>query len=148
MNKELIKKTAKDNNIKVIIRDNGHVTLTGKLSVAYYPTSKNKTAYIKGTTKAYKNVSLTEAIKMCNIQPKGNGKKNKRSKNYKQIRKEIFFSGFKNCHWCKLEMTLESCTLEHIIPLHIGGLNNRNNMTLACSTCNNLRGCNMPELSE
>jgi len=54
--------------------------------------------------------------------------------------------GVKTCHWCPTALTIETSTLEHIIPLTRGGLDQANNWTLACYPCNQDRGQNMPEL--
>ena len=44
------------------------------------------------------------------------------------------------------ELTEETATIEHYVPLGLGGLDNRNNMVLACDPCNSERGCSMKEL--
>jgi hypothetical protein len=43
------------------------------------------------------------------------------------------------CH-CGVPLTMETATLEHIVPVVFGGGNGRN-LTLACSPCNWERGC-------
>ena len=50
------------------------------------------------------------------------------------------------CHWCGKPLTLDASTIEHIIPLSRGGLNNMNNFALACQECNHARADGMPEL--
>lgn len=49
------------------------------------------------------------------------------------------------CIWCECEMTHErkqwnSTTIEHMIPRSLGGLDEPENYTVACSRCNNRRG--------
>lgn len=54
------------------------------------------------------------------------------------------------CHWCKTPMlntkrarrarSPMACTLEHLIPRHIGGPNTEDNTVAACLQCNEERG--------
>jgi len=43
-------------------------------------------------------------------------------------------------------LTKETATLDHVIPISRGGLNNANNYVIACEPCNSERGNNMPEV--
>jgi 5-methylcytosine-specific restriction endonuclease McrA len=45
-----------------------------------------------------------------------------------------------------MKLTLDTSTMDHVIPLHRGGLDNANNRVLACEPCNSKRGHDMPEL--
>ena len=38
--------------------------------------------------------------------------------------------------------------MDHLVPLHRGGLDNPNNWVIACEPCNQARGHAMPELTE
>lgn len=135
-----------DKGIKLMKRPHGHWQLAGPLLVNYYPDSKDKSAYIAGTTGRVKRVSITQAIEMCFSAPSATKiKTTRRSNNYRGTRKRLLKKSDK-CHWCQKKLTLETSTLEHIIPLARGGLNQRNNMTLACYECNQKRGSDMPEL--
>lgn len=126
----------------------GHFQLHGPLLVNYYPNSKNKSAYIAGTKKAAKHVTPEQAVEMCFNAPEAQGGlKDKRSGGSREKRKKLL-NKVKNCYWCKTRLTLDTSTLEHIIPLSRGGLDNSNNLTLACYTCNNDRGSEMPELAK
>jgi len=133
-------------NVKFIDKGYGHVQFVGKFIVNYYPESNKRTAYIAGTKKGIHNVSFNMAIKMANrIPPVKNNH-----------RKRIFHKGLKKklmkinptCHWCPCKLEYKTATLEHIIPLGRGGLDNENNITLACKPCNDKRGNNMPELEK
>jgi 5-methylcytosine-specific restriction endonuclease McrA len=141
-----LKQLAKNKGVEFIDKGNGHIQLKGKLLVNYYPNSKFKTAYIAGTTGSRKNTTPEKAIEMTYQVPKLNGKVIKRSGNSRKKRKLLIKKGVKQCHWCEKPLTLDNSTLEHIIPLAIGGLDNANNRTLACEQCNSKRGCKMPEL--
>lgn len=44
------------------------------------------------------------------------------------------------CCFCRMNITLQSATLEHIIPRSLGGDWSDSNLTLACFECNHDRG--------
>lgn len=143
-----IYKLAELNNVQVKDCGKGHLQLQGKLLVNYYPDSKNSSAYVAGTTKSIKHVTPLAAIKMTMEQPKPSSNKAKRAKQkVNKKRKAILYKKRQHCYWCKTPLTLKTSTLEHIIPLHRGGLDNMNNLTLACGPCNHERDCDMPELN-
>lgn len=131
--------------ISVIVRRNGHMQLKGKLLVNYYPFSKDKSAYVAGTTSKANGVNYKKALLMCNEAPTVQSRKDKRSGSSKKIRAAIF-KKVKSCHWCNKPLTVDDSTLEHIIPLSRGGLDHSNNRTLACYECNHGRADDMPEL--
>jgi len=137
---------AKKHGVEFIDRGNGHIQLKGKLLVNYYPESKMRSAYVAGTREKKTYVSPKEAVLMA-LKPPPIKKNTKKRRNTLPIRKRLLKkSPF--CHWCQTPLTIETATLEHIIPLHRGGLDNENNMALACKPCNEKRGHNMPELIE
>lgn len=55
------------------------------------------------------------------------------------IRRRIFERDDR-CIWCKKQLTPETATLEHIIPLSRGGDEREENHALACAGCNQGRG--------
>lgn len=74
-------------------------------------------------------------------------RKQRRKKRKKQARinykaKIILFSNFEKfpCFYCKKTLSLKEATIEHIIPLSIGGTSELNNLTIACGHCNRKRG--------
>lgn len=147
--KNLIKKLknlAEQNGIKYTERINGHIQLQGQLLVNYYPFSKKRSAYIAGTKGKVSHVTPEKAIEMCNEAPIFRGLKDKRSTNSYAKRQKMFKNGMRKCCWCGCRLTIQTSTIEHIIPLARGGLDNANNRKLACETCNKERGSNMPEL--
>jgi 5-methylcytosine-specific restriction endonuclease McrA len=134
-----------------IMANNGHYKIHGQLLVNYYPLSSKKTAYVAGTTKGIQNVSPAQAIKMSQERPKRVAAdiKDSRNTNSRKIRQRLLRGRLECiCHWCPAIITLDTSTLEHIIPLDRGGLDNDNNRTLACYKCNNDRGNSMPELNK
>jgi len=126
---------------------NGHYQLHGgKFLVNYYPHSKKQTAYIAGTFKSVKHVTIAQAVQMCFEQPESQGIHDKRQGNSRRKRTALLRKGITTCYWCGIPLHLDNSTLEHIIPLASNGLDNANNRTLACKPCNSSRGSGMPEL--
>lgn len=141
-----LKQMAKSKGVEYIEKPNGHIQLKGPLLVNYYPDSKSKSAYVAGTKQAAKHVSPEDALGMCFEAPKLLAlNPEKRSKNSRDKRRKML-KKIKFCHWCREPITLDTSTIEHIVPLAKGGLDNANNRTLACEKCNQARGCDMPEL--
>ena len=134
-----------------------HVQILGPLLTNYYPDAKKRSAYVAGTTKRVNNVTPEQAVEMALKAPKiatSDRKAVRRfSKNHRKTAHRILRErDGDRCHWCKEAMIFRgepgplSATLEHIIPLNRGGLDNLNNMALAHRKCNHDRGHDMPEL--
>lgn len=141
-----LKRLCAQNAVELIDKGNGHFQIKGPLLVNYYPNSKMRSAYVAGTNKATTDVSPEQAVKMSLAPPAGL-EKTKRKGSYKSAKKRLFKKS-KICCWCNDPLTLEKATVEHIVPLSRGGLNNANNMKLACKGCNQKRGNEMPELED
>ncbi|HEY5268330.1 MAG TPA: HNH endonuclease signature motif containing protein [Candidatus Saccharimonadales bacterium] len=47
---------------------------------------------------------------------------------------------FYPCAYCKKVFIVDMLTIEHIVPLCLGGTNDRDNITLACGPCNQEKG--------
>lgn len=62
------------------------------------------------------------------------------SKRFKRIKKEVIQRDGFICCYCDKDLTLETLTLDHIVPDSKRGLFNFTNLTVACSHCNNKRG--------
>lgn len=139
-----LKNLANSRGIEITIKPNGHVQIHGKLLVNYYPLSKKKTAYIASTRKGVHNTTPKEAIRMSMKPPKCTKTPAKRKKT-KSIKQKLFAKSH-FCHWCQKELTMETATIDHVIPLKRGGLDHQMNMVLACEPCNQERGHSMPEL--
>ena len=131
----------------VTIKDcgNGHIQIKGALTVNYYPESKKRTAYVCGMVGSAKHVDPKKAVAMANEPPFNNGFKSPRLKTYKKP-KENLLSKNAHCYWCDKPLTKETATLDHVIPISRGGLNNANNYVIACEPCNSGRGNSMPEV--
>jgi len=139
-----MKELADKLNVKVINKGGGHIQFVGQLVVNYYPDSKRQTAYIAGTKQGVHGVNFNRAIKMANRIP--DVKSNHKKRKYHLGLKKKLLAKNNICCWCPMKLTYKTATLEHIIPLGRGGLDNPNNITLACKPCNETRGNNMPEM--
>ena len=144
-----IEKSARNRGLSVKDCGNGHVQIIGgPLLVNYYPTSKRRSVYIAGTTRSYDHVTPEKAVAMCFEVPATRREFNaNRKKGYRPIRKKLLAKD-PHCYWCRTPLTLDTSTADHVIPLHRGGLDNNNNIVLACAPCNNKRGHDMPELGD
>jgi len=135
--------------------NHGHFQITGgPLLVNYYPTSRKRSAYVAGTTERYEHVSPEDAVAMAFAPPPvaSGGRKAERKKGYRAEKLKLLKIK-PHCHWCKHKLSIDGevsgtrkATMEHIIPLKRGGLDNANNRVLACEICNQSRGHAMPEL--
>ena len=45
-----------------------------------------------------------------------------------------------SCHYCRRCFLVLELTIEHLVPLSLGGGNEDSNITLACGPCNHSRG--------
>lgn len=48
------------------------------------------------------------------------------------------------CHWCKKRLTMDTKTVDHIIPLSKGGSDNPSNLCIACRDCNSSKHAKDP----
>ena len=137
----------------------------GAMLVNYYPNAKRgPKIYVAGTKKGRYVSGVDEAIRATRERPKvAKHHRDKRSKDTKmnRHRRELLYAKSNRCYWCGCYLTLESteqtrdpkasvrfATLDHVIPLSVGGLDNMNNIVLACEPCNSARSDKMPELSQ
>ena len=143
--------------LKPVDRGKGHWQVAGgPILVNFYPfANKGPVIYIAGTTKRLgRNLAVEDAIQAAkNPPPIGVMPKDRRSgpRRYMSIKKRMFarrkfYPPF--CYWCHKSLTLKTATIDHKIPLFRGGLDNENNMVLACEPCNKTRGHDMPEITE
>lgn len=150
-------KLAEPHGLTVKDCGNGHLQITGgPLLVNYYPESKRRSAYIAGTTQRYEHVSIQKAIEMAmEAPPVAHGERKDNRKGSYRSAKIKMLGRFPFCHWCHHKLSIDGvdpntrkATMEHVIPLHRGGLDNANNRVLACEGCNHGRGHEMPEVKK
>jgi hypothetical protein len=150
MDMQALATLAAKRGLTVVDHGNGHVQICGgPLLVNYYPEARKRTAYVAGTTFGKTHVTPEQAIEMAFDPPPvaPPGLKEKRKGNSRAIRQRMLRKSNK-CHWCKKTLSINTSTIDHVIPLHRGGLDNANNRVLACEPCNSGRGHAMPELKE
>ncbi len=141
---------AKAAGLEAVHKGNGHWQLTGgSLLVNFYPYAKRgPKIYVQGTNEG-RHGTTEEAIAAANERPdvRHPADRQKRRSSYRSTRKRMLLKS-NRCHWCQIELTLDTSTLDHEIPLARGGLDNANNWVLACDNCNSRRAAEMPELQE
>ena len=72
----------------------------------------------------------------------------KSPKRIRKLRRIAEREGRFRCCWCNGHLTIESATIEHIIPLSRGGTNELRNLDMACIPCNTARGAPDGEVYE
>lgn len=137
-----VKKDNKANmNGRIIKHTDYHFSIKGSIyNVNFYPTKK--TFYINGCNAIDKKTCTYKTVEELIDIADGNknfsntlSKENAKRKNYKNRKKQLF-ENIKSCFWCSKELTLETATVEHKIPVSKGGSNRNDNLTLACAECN------------
>lgn len=149
-----LKKLAAQKGLRVVDCGNGHIQVTGgPLLVNWWPESKRRTAYIGSTKQGVSGATPERVVRMALTAPRVVSGDVERKRNYRAAKKRMLRKQ-KTCRWCHCQLSLDGeipgtkkATLEHIIPLKRGGLDQPNNWTLACEECNSRRGHEMPEIS-
>lgn len=114
--------------------------LGGALLVNYYPTAKGGAKiYIGGTTEGFRG-SLELAIQAAQKIPARLPKEDRKHPTHYRRHKRRLLKISAFCFWCKKPLNSADATIDHKIPLHLGGLNNSNNYVLACEPCNHKKG--------
>jgi 5-methylcytosine-specific restriction endonuclease McrA len=68
-------------------------------------------------------------------------KRHKQKKLNTKLKKRLFGQLFMSpCCYCRRVFLFTELTVEHIVPLCLGGTNDPSNIALACSPCNHERG--------
>lgn len=133
--------------VQVVQVSPGHWHVRGKLLVNYYPQSKSRTAYVQGMNISRKGCTPEQAVKMSMSVPDQVPKdaQDKRKSSYSRVKRRMLARS-PYCHWCHIKLDEKTATLDHVIPLSRGGMDNASNWVLACSPCNAKRGNAMPEV--
>lgn len=134
----------------ITYRGHGHFQIRGALLVNYYPLSKRRTAYVDATTQGRAHCSPADAVALSweppAIVPKELQAK-RRGKHSRRWRRQLLVLDA-HCYWCRKPLDLDTSTVDHVVPLARGGLDNANNRVLACEPCNKGRGHDMPEITQ
>ena len=68
-------------------------------------------------------------------------KRKKQKKTNTRLKKRLFgHLAIAPCYYCHKIFIYDDLTVEHIVPLCLGGTNEDSNITLACAPCNHERG--------
>lgn len=112
--------------------------------VNYYPCARTRSLYVAGTAGALKHATAEKAVAIATGKDSFIcGNKVERKNSYRGVKRKLFERS-QRCHWCSKWLTLQTATVDHVIPLSRGGLNNMNNYVLACQPCNHGRGNDLP----
>lgn len=64
----------------------------------------------------------------------------RRVKNRRQIRAVLLADQKNRCHYCKKYLLKKDATVDHKVPLTLGGTEDPSNLCVACEGCNCLKG--------
>lgn len=126
------------------------VIIEGDNVVVYWPfNSKGPCAFVRGSNIFKENASVADAVKMATSVPLAIPKEKRASRDVdsRTCRAELFTFQPHECYWCCEPLTLDTSTIDHVIPLTRGGTYARNNLKLSCLKCNNVRGDAMTEIT-
>lgn len=80
---------------------------------------------------------VTPAIQKINqfLIPSGTKRNRKMSKHRERLLKID-----PTCKYCGIILTVETATIDHVIPMSKGGTNAKDNLVLSCQKCNSQKG--------
>lgn len=112
----------------------------GKVLLNFYPTKG--TAYAQGAVKAMRWSTIDQAIRFAKGDMPEFSRQKARRKVYasakrRMLKKDPF------CFYCRCDLSGETATVDHVIPLSRGGSNRADNLKLACKGCNQDKGSDM-----
>lgn len=58
----------------------------------------------------------------------------------KAIRLSVLGRDGYKCHYCKIDLTIKTMTIDHKIPVSLGGKDHFNNYVASCMKCNYIKG--------
>ena len=124
----------------------GHWQVRGKLLVNYYP--KTGTIYVAGTSRSVIRGGVDAAVSLAFSPPPRGRLEPRFTKRQRIAERRRLLAADPHCHWCRCALVFETATVDHVIPLGRGGTNRRDNLVLACQSCNARRADQMPEVSD
>jgi len=73
------------------------------------------------------------------------GKINRYYRTPRPSKKNLYYRDEGKCQYCKKEITLSNCTVDHVFPKSKGGKHEWSNIVLSCSSCNQKKGSKLLE---
>ena len=64
---------------------------------------------------------------------------NKRDNGYLKYKKELYEEMNGKCGYCGCELDYKKATIDHKVPLAVGGTNDRENLIISCFSCNHYK---------
>ena len=52
------------------------------------------------------------------------------------------------CNWCCARLDADAVVIDHILPVAKGGTNDRENLTVSCERCNQIKRDKLPDCAE
>ncbi|GHF12565.1 hypothetical protein GCM10017044_03160 [Kordiimonas sediminis] len=95
---------------------------------------------------AGKKVALAQQIARSSKKIRRKRPKGMASNRKKMIRVRLIFEQGGLCYYCGIRIIIgdnhpRAATLDHIVPLGLGGTNKLSNLVMACRSCNGAKGC-------
>lgn len=112
--------------------------LGGKFLVNYFHGKRGPSIHIGKTNHAVEG-SDQNAIRYANELPGGIDSSKRKPGGYKKYKSRLFLKS-NMCAICHKAMEFHEATIDHIIPISKGGLNNPNNYQLTHEVCNSQKG--------
>lgn len=120
-----------------------HFHLKGVFLLNVYPT--RKTVYVQGSNGKTTYKTIDDLVNLAKGESVIKGVERGKRIPARGKRKTLWGRGHRKCFVCGVEFkNLEEATLEHKVPLSMGGSNRLDNLTLSHERCNQDRG---PRLS-
>ena len=132
----------------------GHCQIIGGAYVVnWWPCSKNRRAYVQGHRESHEGVTVLQVIAMATTaSPVGGVRRRENMTPLRGTRKRWKANRFEEscpCWLCGQPFaSVDEVTIDHVIPLGRGGLDNPNNWKPAHATCNQKRGTDMRVIND
>ena len=142
MQLDLLEKFLAEKGIKATICSEYHLQVRQDGFIFnIYPT--RQTLFINGAKKSIKFLNPDHLIQIINreINFEYDGKKDRRKISYKNSKLKLWNKGKRVCFVCGLPITdINNASVDHKIPLAMGGANQFDNYALTHKACNNKKG--------